>query len=45
MTRKVRIGRVGELEDCEGWSRGASGRVWTRKQPGEERLGIVGEGS
>ena len=39
------MGRVGELEDSKGWSRGASGRVWTRKQLGEERLGIVGEGS
>ena len=37
VARKVRMGRVGELEDSEDWSRGASGRVWTRKQPGEER--------
>ena len=45
VARKVRMGRVGELEDSEDWSRGTSGRVWTRKQPREERLGIVREGS
>ena len=45
VARKVWMGRVGELEDSEDWSRGTSGRVWTRKQPGEERLGIVREGS